>query len=481
MGFVKGGPISATFHFTPLRSLRNSYSSQADSVNGVVVIVCVTVNVRVIASCVRIYNCEQSVRWRRRGVSRDADDPQKVTTALLRRGPLVRMVATAAAEFRSARRPYDRVAREAAADAARARFIGRVQYDGSQYVGWQTQPSGRGVQDVLEARLSSLLAGRVYVAGSGRTDKGVHARDQVFHFELPAAPAADGDEPEAAAERKPHVQHVQLAAALEAADPAGVAAVLEHIFTGPRSDLPIDVQVTSVRVAPAGFHARDSCVGKRYVYTVEEGAGDPFTARYRWALGRGKRLDVARMAEAAALLAGTHDFSTFGVRDADDPRPPVKRMRRLEVRRVAVRDALSEAARRARSEGGGQQGAGGGGPPAVADASPAAGAGDGGDGDGDGGVVTICAECDRFLYNMMRMVSGTLVQVGLGKLSVEAVGELLAAKGRKGMHEVHGAQVFKAPAHGLCLERCFLEHEHAGPWLTSVDADGEDGADGCEV
>lgn len=346
-------------------------------------------------------------------------------------------MATAATNaFRAKRQPYDRKALEAASQTT-TRFVGRLQYDGTEYVGWQTQQSGLGVQDALEVRLSALLGGRVYVAGSGRTDKGVHAQDQVFHFELPRCldASSSGDDSEPLGK----VRHHQLAAALSASDDHAVADVLERVLTGPRSELPPDLQVMSIGVAPPGFHARDSCVGKRYVYTVEEGMGSPFTSRYRWTLGRGRRLDVSRMAEAAALLVGTHDFSTFGVRDADDPRSPMKRMRRLEVRRMAVRDALSEASR------GGIGGS----------------EGEAHRHDGPGGVVTICAECDRFLYNMMRMLSGTLVQVGLGNLSVEAVGQLLGAKGRK--VEIPGAQVFKAPAHGLCLERCFLDYED-GEW-----------------
>ncbi|EOD35461.1 putative tRNA-pseudouridine synthase [Emiliania huxleyi CCMP1516] len=231
-----------------------------------------------------------------------------------------------ATTFRAARRPYDREAQERQPRQT-TRFVGRVQYDGTEYVGWQTQPSGRGVQDVLEARLSSLLGGRVYVAGSGRTDKGVHARDQVFHFETPA----------------------------QETDDAAVASVLER----------------------AGFHARDS-----YVYTVEEGIGSPFGARYR------------------------HDFSAFGVRRPDDPRPPTK------------------------DDGG----------------------------DGGGGVVIITAESDRFLYNMMRLLSGTLVQAAAAWLAGPGRGldelTLRLAEGR------HGSLVVKAPPHGLCLERCFLDYEH---------------------
>ena len=105
------------------------------------------------------------------------------------------------------------------------------------------------------------------------------------------------------------------------------------------------------------------------------------------------------------------------------------------------------------------------------------GGGGGGMGDcsGEGGcVVTICAECDRFLYNMMRMLSGTLVQVGLGKLSVQDVADLLRARGRKGVHNAQGhdigspgkAVVFKAPPQGLCLETVFLEMDHGKEWMS---------------
>lgn len=269
--------------------------------------------------------------------------------------------------WRAARPAYDRAAKES--EGVARRFRATVSYDGTAYCGWQTQQSGGGVQDVLEERLSKLFGGRVFVAGSGRTDAGVHARAQVFHFE----PPVELDEGRRAA---PHIRIV-----LPEADDA-VAAVLERTLTGLGSGLPADVQVTAVSAAPAGFHARDSCVGKRYVYTIEEGAGSPMTRRHRWTLGRGKVLDVPRMAEAAARLVGTHDFSTFGVIGPTDPRSPLKRMRRLEVRRLPRENAGWYAP----AEEGGEQ-------------------------DGGGTVVQICAECDRFLFNMMRLLAGTLVQV----------------------------------------------------------------------
>lgn len=282
------------------------------------------------------------------------------------------------------------------------------------------------MQDALEARLSRLFGGRVHVAGSGRTDKGVHARGQVFHFE---PPMESGENAKAA----PHIARAMASTDEELAD------VLTRTLTSLSSGLPNDIQVRSVEPVPTGFHAREDCSGKRYVYTVHEGVGDPMVARYRWTLGAKHRLDVSLMAEAAARLVGTHDFSTFGVREASDPRPPVKRLRRLEVRRLFCADPVAEAARAAHADR--DEGC----------SSPPCGEG----GHGVESVVTICAECDRFLYNMMRLLSGTLVQVGLGRLSPDDVAALLEAKGRKSIRLERGLEVVKAPAHGLTLERCF--------------------------
>ena len=88
--------------------------------------------------------------------------------------------------------------------------------------------------------------------------------------------------------------------------------------------------------------------------------------------------------------------------------------------------------------------------------------------EGAGGVVTITAECDRYLYNMMRIVSGTLVEVGLGRLEVADVASLLATQDRGSLQEKGGPRVYKAPARGLCLGRCFYpgdddEHDQAWP------------------
>ncbi|MEX0331732.1 MAG: tRNA pseudouridine(38-40) synthase TruA [Puniceicoccaceae bacterium] len=174
-------------------------------------------------------------------------------------------------------------------------------YDGTQYEGWQVQPSGNTVQDFIERRLRVILKQSVTVYGSGRTDSGVHARGQVFHF--------DGD-----------WAH-------------GPEALIKALRTG----YPDSIQVYHAELADDEFHARYSAKGKRYVYQYFEGFAGPFETRWYWSTGN-RRLDVERMNKAAATLIGRHDFSSFtanpGEARDDDP---VKDLRVLEVTREGER------------------------------------------------------------------------------------------------------------------------------------------------
>lgn len=293
------------------------------------------------------------------------------------------------------------------------RFKAIVAYDGTDFEGWQTQLSGRTVQDVIEARLSKMLGVPIQIAGSGRTDSGVHARGQCFHFELPEAASCRGVLPPMPKDLEwTEEWHIKAAASLDRA----LSGLSEN------NGLPPSIQVLEVRPAAPTFHAKESRIGARYCYSVIEGSGCPMSARYCWAIGK-RTLDVALMAEAAALMQGAHDFSSLAFRSPDDPRTPIKQMRTLEVKREA-------------------------GPSGV--------------------VVTISAECDRFLQHMMRIIAGTLVHVGIGRLTVADVTTLLVAGSRK---DGSVSKAYKAPAHGLCLERCFYElpgaewmpEEHAAP------------------
>lgn len=171
-------------------------------------------------------------------------------------------------------------------------------YDGAGFAGWQSQPNGRGVQDVLEARLAAIFRcepSAVRVHGSGRTDAGVHALGQVFHFD--------------AAWRH---------------DPTRLHAAL-------RMGLPAALQIRSVARAQPGFHARFDATGKRYSYRIVQGDADPFTRPRVWCLERPRRFDVDAMRAAAAVLVGRHDFTAFAADNGMELDDPVRDLRRLEV------------------------------------------------------------------------------------------------------------------------------------------------------
>jgi tRNA pseudouridine38-40 synthase len=334
------------------------------------------------------------------------------------------------------------------------RLVATIAYDGTNYEGFQTQVSGNTIQDMIEVRLSKLFDRRIHVAASGRTDAGVHARGQLIHFDVPKNADLLG---------KRAAGHLRKALQSDSCTSADIATLLESTLVadawrvegGSKSselgrngqladhgNLPCDIQILSVSPAPSNnFHAREDCIGKRYVYTIQEGDGSPTTARYRWRLGRNKKLDVPSMNAAACRLIGEHDFSTFGLIEEGDNRTPRKRMRRLEVSRIESIEPLEVAA-----VGGVNTDA------SIPDC-----------------VVTIAAECDRYLYNQMRFIVGTLVEVGLGRLKPEDITFLLERKTRQGGKQTQGAQIRKAPAHGLCLHHCFYEPEEtADSWMDSA-------------
>jgi tRNA pseudouridine38-40 synthase len=152
-------------------------------------------------------------------------------------------------------------------------------YDGTDFQGWQAQARtpARTVQGTLEEallRLGGADAGRVAVAGAGRTDAGVHALGQVASF------------------------------ALEAGwDPASLLRALNAV-------LPADLRVLAAATAPEGFHARRDATGKRYRYVLDTGATQVPTRR-RYAGHVPWTLDAAAVRAAAALFVGRHDFASL--------------------------------------------------------------------------------------------------------------------------------------------------------------------------
>lgn len=168
-------------------------------------------------------------------------------------------------------------------------------YDGTGFEGWQSQAGGTAIQDVIERRLSAMFGQSVRIHGSGRTDAGVHARGQVFHFDAAWRHGPD-----------------KLLAAL-------------------RSGLPPTIQIKSARRVPAKFHARFSVKRKRYVYHLYLGDPGPFTRPYCWAVF--KPLDLVAMKVAAGVLCGRHDFRAFTAVNGPEREDTVREVTRLDVAR----------------------------------------------------------------------------------------------------------------------------------------------------
>lgn len=206
-----------------------------------------------------------------------------------------------------------------------------VAYDGSCYHGYQKQKDYITIQSVLEELLAKLCGEPVAIAGSGRTDAGVHALAQTVTF------TTNGRIPCA------------------------------NLVRASRSMLPRDIVILSAEEVAEGFHARFSACWKTYEYKLlASRQPNPFLMRYAWQLGVNvDELDVAAMNRAAQHLLGTHDFSAFRSTGSVDS-PPVK--------------TIYEAEWRVQGE-----------------------------------EVVFRISGDGFLYHMVRNITWSLVQVGLGK------------------------------------------------------------------
>jgi tRNA pseudouridine38-40 synthase len=169
-----------------------------------------------------------------------------------------------------------------------------VAYDGTSFSGWQSQPDKNAVQDHIERRLAELFQVDTRIHGSGRTDAGVHARGQVFHFES-------------------DWRH----------GPGKLLAAL-------RGGLPPTIQVRSAEPVAAEFHARYAAIGKVYHYYLIHGAwADPFEHPFTWSVPR--ELDVAAMRAAAEVLHGRHDFRAFSAFGGEERENTVRTLARLEI------------------------------------------------------------------------------------------------------------------------------------------------------
>lgn len=180
------------------------------------------------------------------------------------------------------------------------RFALLIEYDGTDFVGWQVQSNGRSVQAVIESSIHEVLGRKARIVGSGRTDSGVHALGQVAHFDV----------------------HHNIPA--------------ERLTEALNSRLPADVQIRAAREVGARghageFHARRDARLRRYVYLLADGSSKPCLDRRRvsWTP---YSLDAARMEMAAQAWIGKHDFTSFRAQRCQ-AESPIRSIDRFTVER----------------------------------------------------------------------------------------------------------------------------------------------------
>lgn len=178
-----------------------------------------------------------------------------------------------------------------------------VAYDGTAYAGWQVQPNGTTVQSVMEGALGRILQEPVRLRAAGRTDAGVHAREQTVDF-------SDSGRRD-----------------------------LETIVRGGNALLPADIRILSATEVPLAFDARRHAAEKEYRYFLYlSPVPSPFFARYAWHLPAA--LDLAALERGLAPLVGEHDFTSFRGQGCT-AKSPVRTIVRAGVRRYEAPDLVS--------------------------------------------------------------------------------------------------------------------------------------------
>ena len=168
-------------------------------------------------------------------------------------------------------------------------------YDGTEYAGWQKQPSGDSVQNAIEYALGEIFQSSIKTVGAGRTDAGVHAKGQVFHFDW-------------------NWKH-------------GEYKLLQAL----RSKLPNDISPRSIKPVSSEFHALRSARGKCYRYRAVEGWAMPEDDRFCISL-KNQKIDVDAMHSAAKCFVGKHDFSAFAAsRGKGEQEDPVKDIWKFDI------------------------------------------------------------------------------------------------------------------------------------------------------
>ncbi len=248
-----------------------------------------------------------------------------------------------------------------------------IEYDGTDFSGWQRQPGRPTVQGTLESALSAVCGKEIRIDGTSRTDAGVHAYGQRAtlkgEFGIPT-------------ERLALAVNHRLAGGMRGKMAAG------------------PIRVTDVCEKPMNFHARFDAKGKTYIYKIRNSENmDVFQRNYCYQIPR--PLDLPAMKLAAEQITGTHDFQCFQASGGTERETTVRTIYKLELRQA-------------------------------------------------GSDIQIWVTGDGFLYNMVRIITGTLVEVGMGKIPPTAVASIIESKDRQNAGHT-------APPQGLYLGEIYYE------------------------
>jgi len=246
-----------------------------------------------------------------------------------------------------------------------------IEYEGTNYCGWQIQPDCETIQGIIESTLSKITKADTDVTGAGRTDAGVHALGQTANFRTDSRMTPD-----------------EFKSALN-------------------SLLPKDIVIRNVEEVDESFHSRYDAINRVYHYTILNSAiPSTFLRNNVYVVSR--QIDVELMNTACEFMMGTHDFSSFG--SAGDPvRSTVRNIRHI---RWYVFDSQCSVI----DEGCKHH------------------------------LIQLRIEANAFLRGMVRTISGTLLDVGLGKIAPEKIIDILEMKDRSSAGP-------SLPAKGLCLVR----------------------------
>lgn len=268
-----------------------------------------------------------------------------------------------------------------------------VSYDGTSYYGFQRQPSGNTIQDKLEEAIYVLTGEHVRIIGSGRTDAGVHARGQVANFY------------------------------------SNSSIPIERWMLALNARLPNDIVVQGMFEVPGDFHARRKAIRKTYRYSINCNR-NPDLFRRHYEFHHPTPLDFEAMSTGLLALLGEHDFSSFTAPQSTKP----SHVRTLydarlvidedEVDSDSLRDSDETKARDQLRYPGKQR-----------------------------GVIHLYITGSGFLYNMVRIIAGTLIHVGEGKLTAADMADILASLSRSRAGPT-------AVPHGLTLWRVEYEEKY---------------------